>query len=86
AGALAHAMANRSADEAVVAEGLLDTARYGNLLFAPGIVGVRGAGETYDGDYYVRSVTHEITPERYTQRFRLSREGPGTLTKTVKAG
>lgn len=85
AGARAHATADRSAEDAVVAEGALDTARYGDLLFAPGVVGVRGAGETYDGDYYVRTVTHEITPERYVQRFRLGREGPGTLTKKVKA-
>ena len=85
AGARAHAIADRSAEDAVVAEGTLDTARYGDLLLAPGIVGVRGAGETYDGDYYVRSVTHDITPERYVQRFKLGREGPGTLTKQVKA-
>lgn len=85
AGQQAHAIANRSAENAVTAEGTLDTARYGDLLFAPGVVGVRGAGTSYDGDYYVRSVTHEITPERYVQRFRLGREGSGTLTEKVKA-
>src|SRR5262249_8042471 len=43
--ALAQAAANRSAEEVIVAEGTLDTARYGDILFAPGVVGVRGAGE-----------------------------------------
>lgn len=83
--ALAQAAANRSAEEVIVAEGTLDTARYGDILFAPGVVGVRGAGDTYDGDYYISRVTHQITPKSYTQKFRLTREGPGTLTQKVKA-
>lgn len=82
--AIAQAAANRSAEQVIVAEGSLDTARYGDLLFAPGTVGVRGAGETYDGDYYVSRVTHRITPDSYVQEFRLSREGPGSKTKKVK--
>ena len=50
-----------------------------------GRLGVRGAGGTYDGDYYISRVTHQITPKSYTQKFRLTREGPGTLTQKVKA-
>lgn len=82
--ARAQARANRSAERAITASGTLDTARYGDLLFAPGVVAVRGAGATYDGLYYVDSVTHKITPERYTQEFRLSREGTGSTAQKVK--
>ena len=38
------------------------------------MVGVRGAGRSYDGFYYVRGVTHTMEPGSYTQSFRLSRE------------
>lgn len=82
--ARAQAQANRSAEQAISATGTLETNRYGDLLFAPGVVGVRGAGAGYDGLYYVASVTHTITPERYTQAFRLSREGTGSTTQKVK--
>jgi phage protein D len=59
----------------VTAEGALDTMRYGDVLRAHRIVSVRGAGRSYDGDYLVRRVTHEIEVGKYTQRFTLSRQG-----------
>ena len=36
---------------------------------------MRGSGVTYDGDYYVKSVTHNLRPGSYQQNFTLSREG-----------
>ena len=48
-----------------------------------GLVGLRGAGRTYDGLYYVKTVTHNISKGRYTQSFSLSREGTGTTTPFV---
>jgi hypothetical protein len=69
--------------EAVRGNGTLDAARYGKVLRARRLVGVRGVGTSYDGFYYVRRVTHSITRGTYTQQFSLSREGTGTLTPVV---
>ena len=46
--------------DASPADGTLDTARYGHALRARRLVGVRGAGLSYDGLYYVHGVTHTI--------------------------
>lgn len=81
--ALASAAAATRAPEAVSGQGTVDTARYGGVLRARGLVGVRGAGLSYDGFYYVKNVTHSITRSSYTQSFGLSREGTGTLTPVV---
>jgi len=69
--------------DSVRGESELDTVRYGNVLRARGLVGVRGAGFDYDGTYYVRRVTHTIARGTYTQRFTISREGTGTLLPVV---
>ena len=69
--------------DSVSATGSVDTPRYGHALRARRLVGVRGAGLSYDGFYYVRSVTHTIEPGSYTQQFQLSREGTGSLTPAV---
>ena len=69
--------------DSVRGEGEIDTVRYGNVLRARGLVGVRGAGFAYDGNYYVRRVTHTIARGTYTQRFTISREGTGTLLPLV---
>ncbi len=81
--ALASAAAATRAPEAVTGQGALNTAKYGGVLRARGLVGVRGAGLEYDGFYYVTSVTHSIARGSYTQRFGLSREGTGALTPVV---
>lgn len=81
--ALASAAAATRVPEAVNGTGTVDTARYGGVLRARGLVGVRGAGLAYDGLYYVTSVTHSIARGSYTQSFGLSREGTGTLTPAV---
>ncbi len=72
-----------NAPDSVRAEGELDTVRYGNVLRARRLVGVRGAGMSYDGFYYVRRVTHTIARGTYTQKFTLSREGTGSLLPVV---
>lgn len=81
--ALASAAAATRAPEAVTASGSVDTARYGGVLRARGLVGVRGVGLENDGFYYVTDVTHSITRGSCTQAFGLSREGTGTLTPVV---
>jgi hypothetical protein len=79
----AQAITNQSADSVVTADGKLNVLRYGDILTAPGLVGLRGVGNSYDGYYYVRSVTHHINVGQYTQDFSLAREGLGSLTMGV---
>ena len=68
------AKASKSSD-AVTGNGTLDVLRYGRILKARGLVGVRGAGPAFDGLYYVRSVTHNIKRGEYKQSFTLARNG-----------
>lgn len=70
--------------DAVSATGQVDSVRYGSVLRARRLVGVRGAGLRNNGLYYVRRVTHEIEVGRYTQDFTLSREGTGSLLPLVR--
>jgi hypothetical protein len=66
--------------EGVTCEGSLDVTRYGGVLKARQLVGVRGAGPAFDGLYYVKSVTHKIKRGEYKQSFTLTRNG---LVSTV---
>jgi hypothetical protein len=59
----------------VTGNGTLNVQRYGQVLRARTLVGVRGAGVAYDGLYYVDSVTHNIKTGEYKQSFTLSRDG-----------
>ena len=79
----AQALTNQSVDNVVVVRGQLDAVRCGEMLKAPGIVGVRGAGFSYDGNYYVKSVSHSLSRGEYKQSFTLTREGLGSLTPEV---
>nr|MDT0659426.1 hypothetical protein [Micromonospora sp. DSM 115978] len=84
-GALARAQGAADASiDSLTATGTLDAPRYGDLLTARGLVGLRGAGRQHDGLYYVRQVTHRIRPGEYTQSFTLVREGVGTTTPVVR--
>lgn len=74
------AEASKSADT-VTGTGSLDVLRYGRLLKARQLVGVRGAGTAFDGLYYVTQVKHSIKPGEYKQTFGLSRNG---LISTVR--
>jgi hypothetical protein len=82
AAALALARTSASSD-AISGSGQLDVLRYGRVLKARQLVGVRGAGIAYDGLYYVKSVTHNIKPGEYNQSFNLSRDGLISLTPRV---
>jgi len=63
------------APEPVTAEGSLDTVRYGDVLRVHRVITVRGAGRSYDGDYMIEQVTHEIEVGKYNQGFTLRRKG-----------
>ena len=69
--------------EAVTCEGSLDVVRYGGVLKARQLVGVRGAGPAFDGLYYVKSVTHKIKRGEYKQDFTLTRNGLVSNVQTV---
>lgn len=69
--------------DAISGQGTLDVLRYGHVLKARNLVGVRGAGIAYDGLYFVRSVTHEIQRGQYKQSFLLVRDGLLPLTSKV---
>lgn len=76
---LGMAKAARSAD-AVTGTGSLDVLRYGGMLKARSLVGVRGAGHAFNGLYFVKSVTNSIKRGEYKQNFTLTRNG---LVSTV---
>jgi hypothetical protein len=61
--------------DAVFGTGTLDVARYGHVLQARQLVGVRGAGEAFDGLHYVSSVTSTMRRGDFTQSFSLARNG-----------
>lgn len=78
------AVASRSAD-AVSGTGTLDVVRYGRLLKARQLVGVRGAGTAFDGLYYVKSVTTTMKQGELKQSFELTRNGLVSITPRVAA-
>lgn len=81
--AKAQGITDKSVDNVVTASGELDALNYGDLLQPRNLVGLRGAGYTHDGIYYVKSVTHNISPGKYKQNFNLTREGDGAITPVV---
>ena len=81
--ARAQAQVDRSMD-VVVGEGVLDGARYGGVLRPRGLVGVRGAGLTHDGLWYVQKVVHELARGSYRQSFTITREGFGSTVAVVR--
>lgn len=81
--ARAQGITDASQDNVVTASGEVDALRYDGLLRPRGLVGLRGAGTSYDGAYYVQSVSHSIARGEYKQRFTLTREGVGSLTPVV---
>ncbi len=76
------AEAKRSQDS-VSASGSLDVLRYGRVLKARQLVGVRGAGLAYDGLYYVQSVTSTLRRGEFKQSFTLTRNGLISITPRV---
>ncbi|MEU9578116.1 hypothetical protein [Streptomyces chilikensis] len=70
--------------DVVSGSGSLDVLRYGYILQPRQLVGVRGSGRMYDGDYFVKSVTHNLRPGSYQQNFTLSREGLEARSDVVR--
>jgi hypothetical protein len=75
------AYASRHSDS-VFGQGSLDVARYGHVLRSRQLVGVRGAGEAFDGLHYVTTVTSTLKRGEFTQSFSLARNG---LLSTIPA-
>jgi hypothetical protein len=67
-----YAKAAETAD-VVTGDGTLSVLRYGSVLQARQLVGVRGAGLAFDGLYYVDSTKHQIKLGEYKQSFTLKR-------------
>jgi hypothetical protein len=68
--------------DSVFGTGTLDVVRYGNVLRSRQLVGVRGAGEAFDGLYYVTSVSSTLKRGEFSQSFQLARNG---LLSTIPA-
>jgi hypothetical protein len=78
------ARAVESAD-VVTGDGTLDVLRYGQVLRARSLVGVRGAGIAFDGMHFVDSTTHRLKPGEYKQNFVLKRNALISNTPLVPA-
>ena len=76
------AMVTDSSDS-VTGQGMLDALRYGRALRSRRLVDVRGAGQSYDGTYYVKQVTHHLQRGQYRQSFTLKRGGLGSIAQRV---
>jgi hypothetical protein len=74
--------AAQSAD-CVFCDGTLDVVRYGQPLQARRLVGLRGAGQAFDGLHYVKRVTHKIKRGEYKQSFSLVRNGLISTLSTI---
>lgn len=61
--------------DVVTGEGRLDVMRYGGILSARQLVGVRGVGLGFDGLHYVQRTKHELKRGEYKQSFTLKRNG-----------
>lgn len=72
-----------NSQDAVSGTGSLDVARYGRLLKARKLVGVRGMGLAFDGLYFVKSVTTTIKRNEIKQNFNLTRNGLVSITPVV---
>ena len=71
--------------DVVTGDGTLDVVRYGQILRARSLVGVRGAGLAYDGMHFVDSTTHNLKAGEYKQSFVLKRNALITNTPLVPA-
>ncbi len=69
--------------DVVTGEGRLDVLRYGQILNARQLVGVRGAGPGFDGLHYVQRTTHQLKRGEYKQSFTLRRNAIISNTPVV---
>lgn len=70
-------MSQESSSDIAKSYGEVDALRYGHVLRSRRLVKVLGAGQNYNGSYYVTEVTHRIKRGEYKQSFTLIREGLG---------
>lgn len=61
--------------DVMTGSGSLDVRRYGRVLKARQLVGVRGAGPAFNGLHFVQSVTSTLQRGSFTQNFKLVRNG-----------
>jgi hypothetical protein len=71
--------------DVVTGDGRLDVLRYGQILNARQLVGVRGAGLAFDGLHYVQKTTHQLKRGEYKQSFTLKRNALLSNTPVVPA-
>ena len=71
--------------DSVFGTGSLDAVRYGRVLRSRQLVGVRGAGEPFNGLYYVTKVTHQLKRGEFTQTFSLARNALVSTIPVVPA-
>ena len=74
---------NKSSTTVARAEGKLKVDKYGSILRAGGLVGVRGAGMTFDGNWSIAEVHHKLKRNEYRQEFKLERDGTEPLLPVV---
>ncbi|WP_170332435.1 hypothetical protein [Ruegeria arenilitoris] len=63
----------------------IDVTRYGRIVRARSVIGVRGASRAYDGLHYVSSVRHQLERGSYKQTLSLKRGGLLPTQATVPA-
>lgn len=63
----------------VSARGTVNGLVYGRVLRTKKLVTVKGYGPTYNGNYYVRKVTHKLEPRTYVMEFEAVRNRVGKL-------
>lgn len=71
--------------DSVFGTGSLDVVRYGRVLRSRQLVGVRGAGEPFNGLYYVTKVTHQLKRGEFMQTFSLARNALVSTIPVVPA-
>jgi len=69
--------------DVVSGDGTLDVLRYGSILKARQLVGVRGAGLAFDGVHYVSSTTHRLERGQFKTSFQLKRNALISNTPVV---
>ena len=85
---VAQGCTNVSTDNVVSGTIEVDPLRLGTIVHAPGVVGVRGAGSSYDGLFYLRSATHRISlgadgTWNYRESLTVAREGLGSTVSAL---
>ncbi|HEX7048855.1 MAG TPA: hypothetical protein VF188_01485 [Longimicrobiales bacterium] len=63
----------------IVATGKLNGLRYGRVLRSKKLVTIKGFGRAYNGNYYVRKVTHKLARRSYSMEFEAVRNALGQL-------